>query len=66
MTSKGKKVRLGARSIDEPSLLTELSDVQKRIETWGDFQRGNCFKTVAFERRSSSMTNLRAPTTPFS
>jgi hypothetical protein len=34
MTSKGKKVRVGARSIDEPSLLTELSDVQKRIETW--------------------------------
>jgi hypothetical protein len=34
MTSKRKKVRVGARSIDEPSLLTELSDVQKRIETW--------------------------------
>lgn len=34
MTSKGKKVRVGARSIDEPSLLTELSDVQKKIETW--------------------------------
>lgn len=34
MTSKRKKVRVGARSIDEPSLLTELSEVQKRIETW--------------------------------